>query len=83
MSLKRMQNMEQEADLLNVRIMQIKPADEDYLYYVLCHSKSEKQYITWLYNDDMGGFHAGHYFNYFNRNREDVYKQALDDFNKR
>jgi hypothetical protein len=59
----------QEAERLGWEVEAIRkvsnnPAD-DYLRYVLAKRKIEgfrQEYVTWLHNSSLGGFHTGHYF---------------------
>lgn len=57
---------------------------DNYLRYVLCHSEKKREYATWLFNVEMGGFHHGHYHIYWNgKKQEEVSENAKKDFDTR
>ena len=47
----------------------------EYLSVVLCKMKDRSEYVTWIFNHDMGGCIGGHYF--------DKLSDAVADFEKR
>lgn len=50
-----------EVHIMDERPVSSNPKDH-YLTYVIAFIPARKEWVTWMRNTELGGYHAGHYF---------------------